>query len=369
VKQGEKFGKARTVLGPVSTDSLGKTLIHEHFFINLSQYFTEPSETDEKRMAHEPVRMENLYWVRLHPFSNLDNLHLADENLATREATLFKIAGGGTITEVTPKGALGRKPSGLAYIARETGLNIIMGTGYYIGALHPAELASRTEQEIADEMVKELTVGIEDTGICAGIIGEIGCSMPLDEKERKILRCCADAQRRTGAAIYLHPSPDDDLVLENIRILKDAGADLSRVVVGHVDIMDYNDTTCRKLADAGCYIGFDSFGNEGFIHIPHPGFDVELSDVKRINDIIGLIKDSYLNHILISQDVSTRDRLTAYGGTGYAHILRDVVPIMRTKGLTEEQINTLLVENPGRVLSFAPAAPSSPMRNTNAPRR
>jgi phosphotriesterase-related protein len=353
VKQGETVGKAQTVLGPVSTDSLGRTLMHEHLFIDISKYFIEPSEADEKRLAHEPVKLENLYWVRLHTFSNLDNLHLADEKLATREAMLFKMAGGGTITEVTPRGALGRNPSGLARIARETGLNIVMGTGYYIGALHPAELASRTEQEIADEMVKELTVGIEDTGICAGIIGEIGCSMPLDEKERKILRCCASAQRRTGAAIYLHPSPDDDLVLENIKVLKDTGADLSRVVVGHVDIMDYDDATCRKLLDAGCYIGFDSFGNEGFIHIPHPGFYVELSDVKRINNIIGLIKNGYLNHILISQDIGTKDRLTAYGGTGYAHILRDVVPIMRIKGLSEEQINTLLVENPGRVLSFA----------------
>ena len=346
-------GKVQTVLGPVSTDSLGRTLMHEHLFIDISKYFIEPSEADEKRMAHDPIKLENLYWIRQHPFSNLYNLHLADEKMAISEAMLFKMAGGGTIAEVTPRGPLGRNPLGLARIARETGLNIVMGTGYYIGAFHPVELSSRTEQEIADEMVKELTVGIEDTGVCAGIIGEIGCSMPLDEKERRMLRCCASAQRQTGAAIYLHPSPDDDLVLENIGILEDAGADLSRVVVGHNDIMDYDDATCRKLADAGCYIGFDSFGNEGFVHIPHPGFYVELSDVKRINKIIGLIKDGYLDHILISQDIGTKERLTAYGGTGYAHILRDVVPIMRLKGLSEEQINTLLVENPGRALSFA----------------
>ena len=353
MKQGEMVGKVQTVLGPVSNDSLGKTLMHEHFFIDISKYFIEPTEADEIRMAHMPVNLENLYWVRQHPFCNLNNLHLDDEEMAINEAALFKMAGGGTITEVTPRGPLGRNPLGLARLARETGLNIVMGTGYYIGAFHPTDLASRTEPEIADEMVKELTVGIGDTGICAGIIGEIGCSMPLDEKERRMLRCCASAQRQTGAAIYLHPSPDDDLVLENIGILQDAGADLGHVVVGHMDIMGYNDATCRKIADAGCYIGFDSFGNEGFIHIPHPGFYVELSDVKRINSIIGLIEDGYLSHILISQDIGTKDRLTAYGGTGYAHILRDVVPIMRIKGLSEEQINTLLEANPGRALSFA----------------
>jgi phosphotriesterase-related protein len=354
VKREEMVGKAQTVLGPIPANSLGKTLMHEHLFLNISKYFMEPSEADEKKLAHEPLKLENIYWVRLHPFSNLDNLCLSDEKLAIREAVLFKMAGGDTITEVTPRGGIGRNPLGLARVAHETGLNIVMGTGYYIGPLHPVELSFQTEQDITDEIVKELTVGINDTGVCAGIIGEIGCSLPLDEKERKILRCCASAQQRTGAAIYLHPSPSEDQVLENIKVLKDAGADLSRVVVGHIDVIGYNDITCRKIADAGCFIGFDSFGNEGFSDVPHPGFYVELSDVKRIDNIIGLIKDGYLNHILVSQDIGTKIRLTTYGGTGYAHILRDVVPIMRVKGLSDDQINTLLVENPRRVLSFAP---------------
>jgi phosphotriesterase-related protein len=354
MKREELAGNAMTVLGPVSAGSLGKTLMHEHIFIDISKLFMEPSGENEKRMAYEKVKLDNLYWVRLHVFNNLDNLRLTDEELAIREVLLFKSAGGKTITHVTPCGELGRNPQGLARIAKKTGLNIIMGTGYYVSFLQPPELASRTEQEIADEMVKEIRIGVEDTGIRAGIIGEIGCSAPLDESERKVLRSCAGAQRRTGAPIYLHPSPGDDLVLEDVRVLKDAGADLERVIVGHIDIQDYDSVTCRRLMDQGCYIGFDSFGLEGFLDVPRRGY-VEASDVKRIDRILGFIKQGYINHLLISQDVGTRERLTSFAGTGYAHILRDVIPIMNFKGMSEEQIDTLLIKNPGRVLALTAA--------------
>ena len=350
MNQKEMSGKAQTVLGLISADSLGKTLMHEHLFIDISRLFMEPSEVDEKKMAYEKVRLENLYWVRLHVFNNLDNLYLADEEMAVKEALFFRSAGGSTITQVTPCGALGRNPQGLVSVAKETGLNIIMGTGYYVSFLHPPQLASWTEQDIAYEMVKEITVGVGNTGICAGIIGEIGCSAPLDENERKVLRSCAQAQRHTGAAISIHPSPGDDLVLEDVRVLKDAGADLNRVIVGHMDIQDYNSVTCRKIMDEGCYIEFDSFGLEGFFEVPHRGY---MGDEKRIDRILGFIKDDYIKHILISQDIGTKERLTSFGGTGYAHILRDVVPIMEFKGMSEEQINTLLIENPKRVLSLA----------------
>jgi phosphotriesterase-related protein len=78
-----------------------------------------------------------------------------------------------------------------------------------------------------------------------------------------------------------------------------------------------------------------------------------MGDEKRIDRILGFIKDDYIKHILISQDIGTKERLTSFGGTGYAHILRDVVPIMEFKGMSDEQINTLLIENPKRVLSLA----------------
>jgi phosphotriesterase-related protein len=204
-------------------------------------------------------------------------------------------------------------------------------------------------------VIRDITVGVDNTGIRAGIIGEIGCSTPLEERERKVLRCCAAAQRQTGVTIYIHPGHSEDTAWEITRILSEAGADLSRVIIGHVDLFNYNTETCHKLMDAGCYIAYDNFGHEGFFQVPHVTRYFETSDIGRINDIIKLVKGGYLNQILISQDVATKERLASYGGTGYAHISRDIVPVMSIKGLSDEQIHTLLVENPKRIISFAPA--------------
>lgn len=354
MRQEISAGKVQTVLGIVDASTLGMTLMHEHLLHDMTVHFVEPTAASERSLAYEQVRMDNLWWVRLHESSNLDNLRLTDEQLATKETMLYKLATGNTIVELTTSGVFGRDPLGLVRIACATGLNIIMGTGYDFAALHPPRLATKTEGEITEEIVRDIMVGVGNTGVRAGIIGEIGCST-LEESERKVLRCCAVAQQRTGVAISIHPSPSDDLVLEIAKILADAGANLSHTIIGHVDVTGFSRATCHRLADAGCYIGYDNFGLEGLLQLPGVGRAVELSDMQRINDIKRLIADGYLNQLLVSQDIATKHRLVSYGGFGYAHILRDIVPVMRVKGMSDEQIYTLLVENPKRVLSFSSA--------------
>ena len=229
-----------------------------------------------------------------------------------------------------------------------------MGCGYYIGVSHPPKLVTKTESEIAGKIVRDVIMGVDNTGVRAGIIGEIGCTI-LDEGERKVLRAAAIAQRQTGAPLCIHPSPSDDLALEIIKILGDAGADLSRTIICHNDLWCYNLNTRRKLADAGCYIEHDTFG-QLFSPFLIGDYLMEFpSDVQRINDIIQLIDDGYLSQILIAQDHCFKDSLTTYGGLGYAHILNNLLPIMRAKGVSDEQIYTLLVENPKRILQFVPA--------------
>jgi phosphotriesterase-related protein len=346
-------GKVQTVLGPIDPELLGTTLIHEHLLIDESRQFMEPVGASERILAYQPVQLDNLWWVKLHPLNNLDNVRFTDEKLAIKESTQYKLAGGNTIVEVTTGGVLGRDPAGLARISRATGLNIIMGAGYHVEALHPADMASRTEQEITDELITDIAVGVGDTGIRAGIIGEIGCSLPLKEGEKKVLRCCAAAQPSTGVAIYIHPSADNEVVLNIIKILREGGADLERVIIGHVDISEFNGATIRKMLDMGCNVGFDTFGFEGFIQPPREARVVVLNDAKRIDDIKALIDEGYLSKIFISQDVATRERLTSFGGTGYAHIIRDLLPIMKIKGIAGKEINELLVSNPKRILTLA----------------
>jgi len=355
MRQKELTGKVQTVLGIIDADSLGVTLPHEHLLLDVSRFFVEPAEASERNLAHQPVTLESLYWVKLHRSNNADNLNLTDEQLAIKEALLYKWVGGDTIVELTPIG-LGRDPLGLTRIARATGLNVVMGTGYYTGRIHPPELATKTEEEITEEIVRDIMVGVGDTRVRAGIIGEIGCST-LGNGERKVLRASAAAQQRTGAALNIHPSYRDDFVLEIIKILGDAGANLSRTVISHVGEACFSRATCRKIAGAGCYLEYDTFGHQ---ILPRLGALAEghlvsvPSEVDRIYEIKHLIDEGYLNHILISQDIAYKHCYVTYGGAGYAHILRDVVPWMRLAGISDEQIHTMIVENPKRVLPFAP---------------
>ncbi len=348
----ELTGRVQTVLGTIDGDSLGVTLPHEHLLLDTSSDLVEPTEASEKELAHQPLTLENLYWVRLHTRFHPANRQLRDEKLAIKEALLYKRAGGGTIVELSVIG-LGRDPLGLALIARATGLNVVMGAGYFT-----AELATKTEEEIAEEIVRDIMVGVGNTGVRAGII-KAGCEgyTPLADSERKVLRASAAAQRRTGAAITIGPPFRDDLVPEVINILGDAGADLSRTIISHIDIACYNRATCHKIADAGCYLEYDGF--TPLIDRPHPsppgGPLVGMrSEVDRINEIKCLIDEGYLNQMLLSHDIDRETMLITYGGAGYAHILREVVPWMRLGGISDEQIHTMMVENPKRFLSFAP---------------
>lgn len=347
----EPAGKVQTVLGVIDADSLGKTICHEHLLFDLSPYFSEPSEATEKEKAYQPITLNNLSWVRTHRLNNLDNLQMKDLDVAIQEAQHYKSAGGDTIVEVTNVG-LSRDPVGLADIARATGLNVIMGSGYYVEPSHPPELAGKSEEEITEEIVKDITVGVGDSGVRAGIIGEIGCTT-LTEDERKVLRAAAAAQHATGAALSVHPPPSEDLLFETVNILSDSGADLSRTVICHVDLLEFSLSARRRLADAGCYLEFDTFGH---LHVPvlWEGHLYNFpSEMQRIEGIMELIDDGYLNQILVAQDHCFKDLLTTYGGQGYAHILRNILPVMRAKSMSDEQIDALLIENPKRLLQFA----------------
>ena len=347
----ELIGKAQTVLGPVTPSDLGITLPHEHLLVDMP-IFTEPGPASQKWLAYEPVNLGNLSWIHYHVANNLDNLRLWDEELAITEVLHFKRAGGRTIIDVTTFG-IGRDPLALQRISRTTGLNIVMGAGYYLGKSTPAELDSKTEEEIAEEIVRDITLGVDDTGVRAGIIGEISCwSCPLTDLERKVLSAAARAQQRTGAAVNIHPAYHDEVsVFEIIELLGGAGADLSRTVISHVDIALPNAESRRRVADVGCYLEYDIFGRHGFLYCPAKVLDIP-SEGQRLDAIKLLIEQGYSHKILMSQDVCTKMRLYSYGGYGYAHILNNIVPIMRAKGFSEEHIQTILVENPKRLFPF-----------------
>ncbi len=353
MNKSELAGKAQTVLGLIESESLGITLPHEHLLMDLTKgCYIEPDAASDRFFAHQPVRMDNLYWIKTHWINNIDNMQLMDQKLAIDEAMFYKRAGGGTIVEMTNIG-MSRDPIGLANIARATGLNIIMGSGYYVAPSHPDELSGMTDEEVARGIIRDIKEGVGDTGIRAGLIGEIGCSKPLEENEKKVLRASAIAQQQTGAPLSIHTSPDDELALEIIDILKDAGADLSHTVMCHCDIFSLAQRTLDKFVEAGCFIELDNFGQPAGVFFSFQDRLIETpSDAQRVNAIIELIAKGYLEHILISCDHCYKHTYVAYGGYGYAHIIREIVPGMKMKGMSEEQISTILVENPKRLFRF-----------------
>jgi phosphotriesterase-related protein len=342
--------RAQTVLGPVDADRLGITLPHEHLINSLSTWLFEPQEAGQKKLAREPVSIENLYWVRYNNYKNWDNMQYLDEDVAIEEALHFKKEGGSTIVDQTIDN-LGRDPLALARISRMTGLNIIMGSGYYVGQVQGSEFDSKSENEIADEIIMDIMEGVGQTGVRAGIIGEVGCSWPLEEREKKSLRASAIAQKKTGAAISIHPGRHDESPMEIIRVLENAGADISLVIMGHCDRTGFQPSTLKELGMTGCYLGYDCFGCSPFYPLDFGVFEAPC-DRERIHQIIDLIEEGFLKQVIISHDNCFKDELVRYGGPGYAHILRNILPQMFARGITREQINTIMVENPKRFLCF-----------------
>ena len=343
-------GKVQTVLGTIDPSQVGATTTHEHIILNFSMMLRPPPGNISREMCHEPVTMGNLGWIRQFCYSNLDNLLVLDETAATEEARLYKSNGGGTIVDATTIG-IGRNPTALTRISRDSGVNIVMGAGYYVESAQIDAVRNMDEQAIQENIIKELTVGVDDTEIKAGIIGEIGCTWPLEDNERKVLRAAAKAQAKTGAAILIHPGRHQKAPKEILEELNKAGANLSRVIMGHLDRTVDSLAVLSEIADYGCVLEWDLFGTERSYYPLNPKIDMP-NDSKRMDDIAWMISEGYSEKIVVAQDICAKERLIKYGGHGYFYIISHIVPRMRTRGYSEELIQNILVDNPARILAF-----------------
>ncbi len=340
----ELKGKVQTVLGLIEPEELGFTQTHEHLLVNLIP------EALREEYKGEPITLENVGYLRRNWLSNPYNLVLDSETDAVEELKRFKASGGAAIVEVSPSGT-GRDPEAYARISRATGVHVVMGTSYYNAAFHPPEIAELPEEEIAEIFLNEITHGANGTGIKAGIIGEIALDWPAYDSEVRVLRAGAMAQTQSGAALNIHPGRSEESPLDAIRIVKEAGGKAERTIMSHIErtLMSLDDML--SLAETGCYLEFDLFGQEASYY---PLSDIDMpNDGRRVDYIIGLIREGYGDKILISLDICHKTQLAKYGGDGYNHILDNVLPIMRRKGMSNEDIEAITVGNPARVLALA----------------
>jgi predicted metal-dependent phosphotriesterase family hydrolase len=308
--------RVMTVSGPIPPDKLGFTLPHEHTGISL---------------WHVANRWD--YW-ELTP----------DEDLIIEELRDYRRRGGGTLVDLTPPG-VGRDPDRLRRLASASGVNIVMGCGWYREAYYPAEalIDRRSVDDLAAEMVAEVEHGVGGSGIRPGIIGEIGTDKPwVSALEERVHRAAARAAKQSGMAITTH-GVQSPVGLAQLAIFLEEGVDPARVVIGHADSYHNIDFYLEVLA-AGANLQFDFLG--------HRFSTEEALEPRLVETIVELLERGFAPQLLLSQDVCHNLQLKANGGFGYVYLQQHFLPTLRTAAVGEGEIRQMTVDNPARILAI-----------------
>ena len=340
-------GQVMTVKGLLPASSLGITLPHEHILNDCRCWWNPPVESERQYLAHGPVEMSIIGELRMDPFVNLHNCALDDENLAVKELLQFMQAGGQTVIDPTCRG-IGRNPEALVRISNATGLNIIMGAGYYLQSSHPPEVKTMSVEAIADEIVVEARDGVGKTNVRIGLIGEIGVSGDFTSDEERSLRGAARAQRRTQLPLMVHLPAWYRHAHRVLDIVEEEGGNLRHTILCHMNPSGADVDYQTSLARRGAFIEYDMLGMDYW----YADQQVQCpSDEDNAKAIAGLINAGFADRLLLSQDVFLKMMLTHYGGFGYAYVLRHFAPRLRRHGVPDDSIRAMLVGNPRSVFS------------------
>jgi len=337
-------GKVQTVRGLIEPEQLGPTLMHEHILCDVT-----PPGKFTAGVPNGEIKLENVWEIRYRWCDFPGNSRLDQVEVVAQELDHLKATGCRSIVDMSSVG-MKRNPQGLLHIAEQSSLNIIMGCGFYTEEFLPPEIREKPEGAIAEEIAFDILHGEENSSIKAGIIGEIGCSGLWTSFEKRTMAAAVEVQKQSGAVVNVHPYRDPKAPLNIIRFIVNKGGDPGRTILSHIDRTIFDAATLLKLAETGCIIEYDFFGIESSFY-PFQDIDIP-NDGMRLKWIRLLIDRGYLSQILISQDICTKTRLVRYGGHGYGHIFQNIVPMMRRKNFSNEEINAILVENPCRMLTF-----------------
>lgn len=373
---GTDAGNIVTVDGRIDPDKLGVTMTHEHLFSDLSVTSGKirfESPVDRKR-SNEPLSLKNRWFAQQGGGFHMapDRLFLDSLDDAVEEVSKYYRRGGDAIVDATPK-HFGRDPDAVRAVMRETGVNIVHGTAYYTEAIHPPDIAEKSVDEVRAEFVDDIRNGIGSSDVRAGIIGELGVSGEIHKDEEKVLQAGARAALDTGASVTVHPNgkshrrdgtyPSSRWGLEILDILEDEGLPAKRVVIDHMDRAFFEGTGLeyqKELAERGAFIEYDEWGMEEHFTVDWIDRDyARPSNLHRAEWVTELVNDGYASNLLFSHDRHRKSQLAKYGGRGYFHVLNDVIPLLlidepgREFGITEADIEQILIENPKRMLTFA----------------
>jgi phosphotriesterase-related protein len=307
-----------TVTGPVDANRLGTTLVHEHLIYR-----------DEAVASWWP-----------------EELH----EVAMESARAVVERGVKTICE--PTGMFGGRDVGFSRrVAEESGLQVVPCTGIYTYDHLPTFFVTRDADLMADLFVHDVEEGIQDTGIKAAFLKCAADQPGVTENIEKVHRAVARASVRTGTPIMAHSHPASQTGLRQVEIFEEEGVDLSRVQIAHTgdtEDLDY----IERLLDKGVFIGMDRYGLEIFLPLE-----------KRNATVTALLERGYADRMFLSQDycatidwypVEMEEQLLAAGAAkdwSMTLVLDRVIPTLREGGMTDDQLQTMMVENPRRWLT------------------
>lgn len=264
-----------------------------------------------------------------------------DTNLNCKEATIKEFSelydyGVRNIVDVTNMG-MGRDPEYVREVAEKSGINIIQSTGFYKEPFLPDFVYDMDIDELADLIAKEIEEGIEDTGIKAQVIGEIGTSKDkIEAMEEKIFMASIKAHKKTGAIISTHTSLGT-MALDQADMFIKEGVDPAKVVIGHQDLCGNLDQI-KKLINLGFYVSFDTVGKNNYF-----------PDVTRAEYLLDLQENNMLDRIFFSMDITRKSNLKYKGGIGYTYLFTDFIPLIKKAGISQESIDKILIYNPRRI--------------------
>lgn len=285
----------------------GITLMHEHTKIDLS-------------------RIKN----------DLDTrLDVIDETIKEFKE-LYKF-GVRNILDVTNIG-MGRDFDYIKRVSDESGINIILCTGFYKTPFLPEYFPEKSVEDIANIMIDEIENGIDEKGIKASVIGEVGTSKnEWTEDEKKLFEATVLAHKKTGALITTHTSIGT-LGMEQVEFFKEREVDLSRVIIGHQDLNEDKEEVIQILK-SGASVGFDTIGKNNY-----------MKDIDKIDLLLKIQNQNLIDGVVLSLDITRKSHMKNKGGIGYAYLFETFLPMAKEKGLTDESIKKMLVDNPKRLL-------------------
>jgi len=284
-------GKAQTVQGLVDPAVLGSTLMHEHLIWDL-----RPPPLRQGHQGEEPG-LANHWGMTTSVAGSPANLHQPSVEVAIEAVAEAVAHGCQTIVELTI-GGIGPNPNGLKQVSDATGCHIVMGCGHYVEEYQPPENHHRSIDDFAAEMVSQVQEGLWGTEVRAGLLGEIGCQSPW-----------------------------------------------------HIDRTVFDEDALFRLADTGVVLEWDLFGQESCLYPLNPDVDMP-NDAGRLRAMRKILDRGHKGQIVIAHDICHRSHMTRWGGWGYAHIHRIIIPLMRRRGFSEAEIKEILVDTPRRLLTF-----------------